>query len=359
MPRNFFSTYKDPEKVKLTEYVIFRKVSHSISQNLQGSSKKDLALSATNQVVTVAGGISTGTTVALIAGASTTAFAVAVTGPLAAAILGVGALALAGGITIKGLYSNRDGAHEKLQRHVWSLIDDVSPEEPIWQGGNRRDSNGNDLGPTTEQQAEKNMDEARQAALYLMQEGQAQFNLMGSKLKAAQQAFDNWWANYDRLIVQFIAVPPAQASASQKAMNDWEAAAAAPRTRAPIETRIRNLLIDANKAKSALADASKQGGALFEYMRCVVQTGNYLQCARIVHYSTFVKLNKKSKITVQNHQAQPGPTLTKDTGDMLMDWDMTPAIRETFQQRSDRKTMAETGINALEAFCTTNHIRMS
>lgn len=358
---NEFSKFKETKNTKLTEHVLFRKVGHSISQSLSGTDRPDKALSVANQSINVAVGLSTGATIAVIAGASTGAFVAVVAAPLAAAIIGVGALALAGGVTIRSMYSDRDGAHEKLEPHVWSLIDDIPPEKPIWEG--KPWVNGVEGAQAiTAGEAEKNMDTARQAALYLMTEGQAQFKVMGPKLKTAQDNFDAWWnGTYEPLISDFVVESSPGYKQNATDMRDYAASNNASKIRK--WDRLSASAKKDNKIKKAYADASKQGGALFEYMRCIVQTGNYLQCANIVHYSTFVKLNKKSnfqssQITDLAGTLHPAvlaiTTLKTDPGDMLGHWDMTTPIRVVFAHRSDRIKLAKTNMKKITDFLAAN-----
>ncbi len=361
MPINEFSKFKEKEQTKLTENVFFRKVGHSISQNWHGSGKTDKALTVASQSVNAATALSTGATIAIVAGATTGAFVTVVAAPLAAAIVGVTGLGLVGYMTARSVYSDRDGAHEKLGPHVWSLIDDLPPEKPIWEGAACINGTIQAQSISTKD-AEENMDTARQVALYLMTEGQAQFKLMGPKLKTAQDNFDTWWNQiYEPLITDFVVETSIGYRRNAMDIRDYSTSPDNA-SKARKWDRLKTSAEKANKANKAYTDSSKQGRPLFEYMRCIIQTGNYLQCANIVHYSTFVKLNKKTNFQssavktgqgIQHASVSATTTLKTDPGDMLIHWDMTTPIRETFTHRSDRIKLAKNNMEKITNFFTT------
>jgi hypothetical protein len=199
----------------------------------------DFVLIVVDQTVLAVGTISASCTIACAA-AATGAFAVAASGPIAAGALGAVGLFLAA----KSTYSNRESAHDALQPHVWSYIDDVAPKKLI---------------------NPENADDVSAAAMSLISDGVPQMKLMDSKFQTAENAFNDFWRSYQE---------------SSRALTHLST-----RTKPQIE-RMERILIAAynnnRKRNKILENAFNPGGAVYDFMRRLMHFGNYMQAPIVV-----------------------------------------------------------------------------
>lgn len=236
MPRNTtFGKFKDSGAISVTTR---RRVGHSLTQKFKSMTKREGAWEAADKAALAGGTISASCTIACAAGA-TGAFAVAASGPFAAGALGVVGLFLAA----KSTYSNRDKAHNTLQPYVWSYIDDEAPKLII-------DPIRSDVGA---------------AAMSLICDGQAQRKLADGKYRAKENAFNDFWNEYQK---------------KSMALN-----ALSGKTRQQME-RMESILVAAyrnNESRQKLLEkAFTPSGAAHEFMRRLIHFGNYMQAATVV-----------------------------------------------------------------------------
>jgi hypothetical protein len=364
MPANYFTTFTEQNGIKLSGRS--RKVWHSLTNSMTSSSNG----TKTEQFLSVGAGVVAGTAntmvVASIAGSaatlgglvSTTAMGGAlgalgfttgtlsisvavVCGPATAILLGVGSLAY----LAYNKYSDREGAHERLRPYVYNLIDDVKPAHNLWEDSNT---------PVQKQ----HLANATSAALYLLKEGDSQYQLMGKKLQDAQATFNTFWngelnhaltqlANFDNEKLPDLKI---HVNYSGEDMRD-------PVKRGNYNKGI-DLAIALDKARKYKASvwpaAIVQDGAVFEFMRRLIHLGNYLQASAIVHYATFKTLNNRNPqgfispsiaATQPNLNppliapglAQPAIVLQAnapitDPGDLLLLWESTGILRAKFTE---------------------------
>ncbi len=258
--------------------------------------------------------------------AAGTAFVVAVGGPQVAVTAGVLGLAL----MVREAYSNRDKHHEKLIPYVWSLIDDVSPRINILTSGQSGD-----------------LDSAANHALYLMKEGAAQFEGMGSKLKAAEDKFEKFMKDYFALTVA-LNFKKNDKWVGTILMDEWKVKrnAAPPSQQGAYDDQAIKAFETFNKAKIAgekmWGDAFKQGNPIFEFMRRLSHVGNYFQCAHIINVATFTRL---------------GNSAAWVNADPLAQWTGTAYYRDRLKKISDLKKEADDNYAAFSVFMTSNNIR--
>ena len=112
----------------------------------------------------------TGAAVAQVGGALAVGFVGAVGAPVIGMVAGVIGI----GLLVWNTYSDREQLHSDLLPYVWNLIDDTPPSLPL--------------------SVMENLETAAGIALGLMDDGPAQFKLMGQKLKAKEDAFEKFWA---------------------------------------------------------------------------------------------------------------------------------------------------------------------
>jgi hypothetical protein len=234
MPENTtFSPFKTPGSTNVS---MTRRVRHSLSQKFQSMTRGESALEAADKVALVGGTISASCTIACAVGAAG-AFAVTASGPIAAGALGAVGLFLAAEST----YSNRESAHNALQPHVWSYIDDEAPKSI-------NDGNAKDVGA---------------AAMSLISE--PQMKLRDGKFQTAENAFNDFWRSYQE---------------SSRALTHLST-----RTKPQIE-RMERILIAAynnnRKRNKILENAFNPGGAVYDFMRRLMHFGNYMQAPIVV-----------------------------------------------------------------------------
>lgn len=366
MPANYFTRFTAQNGIKLNGKK--RKVWHSVTNSMTSSSngtKTEMgksiaagtAAAAANTMVvasivgsaaTIGGLVSTTAmtgvlgTLAFTTGAFSMTVA-AVCGPATAILLGVGSLAY----LAYNKYSNREGAHERLRPYVHTLIDDVPPTHNIWAN-------------TTTAEQKQHLATATSAALYLLKEGDSQYQLMGKKLQDAQATFNTFWNNeLITALTQLADFNNADLAVLIKAVsyNPTGALAGADVKLDALNKCIAlaRALDKAQKYKDSVWPAAiVQDGAVFEFMRRLIHLGNYLQASAIVHYATFKTLNNRNPqglITppivatppnlnpplIAPGLAQPAIVLQAnapitDPGDLLLLWESTGILRAKFTE---------------------------
>lgn len=195
----------------------------------------------TGELVLGTGGMVVGAmAIAGYAGAATAA-AAAFSGPQAAVSAGVIALVF----LAKSAYSNREAAHAELTKYGWSLIDDDPPAKSL---------SGADL------------HNAADAALTLIQDGQNQIVLMHNKLLAAKNDLDSFNNRLLSTLSGIDSINPQDPNGPQ---------------------RRTTMLADCAKM---VEGGMEQGGAINEYVRRIVHTGNYVQAPHIYSLALREKL---------------------------------------------------------------------
>jgi len=245
----------------------FRKITHSAKNYFQSIDRSSFGFgSASTKVLeqagnfagtagAVAGGITLGMTEAAIAGLAGAGFLAAVAGPQVAVTAGVVGLAL----LVKGTYSNREAAHIALSKYVWNMVDDQPPSVNL--------------------DTADRLNDACDAAMTLLDDGKNQIKLLGSKYTAAKIKMDvlhqnmTTWSNEYRAKLTLYNTTTDPAIKTQAGKD---------------KDKIRD------KFKDIWAKESKQGGAIFEYVRRTSHTGNYIQAAHIVALAMKEKLNTGS-----------------------------------------------------------------
>jgi hypothetical protein len=258
--------------------------------------------------------------------AAGTAFVALVGGPQVA--IGAGVLGLV--LMCKEAYSNREKRHEELIPYVWSLIDDAPPRINILTSGQSDD-----------------LDKAANHALYLMKEGAAQFERMGSKLKTAEDKFEKFMTDYFALTVALNFKQNGK-WVGTVLTDEWKVKrnAAPPSQRGAYDAQAIKAFDAFCKAKIAgdkmWGDACKQGNAIFEFMRRLSHIGNYLQCGHIINVAAFKRL---------------GSGATWVNADPLAQWTGTAYYRDRLKKISDAKKEADQNYDAFSVFMTSNNIR--
>ncbi|WP_152522564.1 hypothetical protein [Sphingobium ummariense] len=213
-------------------------VPHPHRQGMAAAMKgfgSDQMMGAGGHIANVTGlGLGTGGMVVgamTIAGAAgaTTLSALTVAGPQVAVTAGVLGLVLAA----KALYSNREAAHAELTGYCWSLIDDEAPK-PLTAAG---------------------LKTASEAALTLIQDGQDQMILTAEKLRSAAHKLDIFNDSLEASIAELGRMDPNKVAVQQRILKEKVNAGLAP------------------------------DGAIREFARRVVHTGNYIQAPHIYNMS--------------------------------------------------------------------------
>ncbi|MEY3288447.1 MAG: hypothetical protein RLZZ419_689 [Pseudomonadota bacterium] len=395
MPENFLSTFKDPAKIKLGGFLwgAGRRVKNSAVQNVRGMSGKDKVVGTVNTGLGITGGVLGGYATALAVGAGSATFFMAL--PVTGAAAGLAAFGAFTYLTVNSMCSNRDAAHEKLAPFVWSLIDDVGPAEDKGIYGNDRKllKNG-----TATYNAKGNLKEAGAAAIYLVTQSQSQYSDMARKFETTNKKFvefhNKWFINklpatdslYGQLQkafapLDFTVSPPIAAHTpgtgslyqdayafSHDSINImvfkgikpiWKPSATyaeIAQTWTPTQKKLLKEIV------TELGKATKQDGAVFEYMRCLLQLGNYLQSPLITHMVTFAQLNEQRGEIIKKAPARPhtlkgvpvqqGNEYIDDPHgiggkDMLGYWDQTDAIRAQVKEVADALGEAQIFMNFL------------
>jgi hypothetical protein len=257
--------------------------------------------------------------------AAGSAFVAAVGGPQVAITAGVMGLAL----MVREAYSNREKHHENLIPYVWSAIDDVPPKINILASGQSG-----------------HLDKAANQALYLMKEGAAQFEVMGKKLKAAEDKFEKFIVDYFALTLALNAKQNGK-WVGTALTDEWKVKrnAVPPSQRGAYDDQVIKAFEAFDKVKIAgdkmWGDACKQGNAIFELMRRLSHVGNYLQCAHIINVATFTRL---------------GSGIPWANTDPLAHWTGAPYYRARLKKISELKKEADENYAAFSTFMTTHSI---
>ncbi len=335
-----FSKYKEPHGVQLSNWGSFaRKIFHSTSQSTSAfwtkPSKKEVATGAVNVVGNVGGVIGLGAGIAALCGeaaliaAGTAGFVAAVGGPQVAITAGVIGLAL----FVKSVYSDRESIHEQLTPYLWSFIDDVAPPKQI--------------------SSPELLKEAFGHALNLMTEGPAQFKLMGTKLKTAEENFERFYLDlckgYDKILYKSDKRPQESLFAVWKVQ--WAALTPASKKACADEILSKYSEISQiwDEGKKKLETAGAQGGAIFEFMRRLVHMGNYIQCAHLIHEGTFHVLKNNTNAVAVDGAGR----------DILKDWTGAAYYRERLKKVSEYLQDCERHFLILQALATEADIARS
>ena len=256
----------------------FRRVGHSGQQWFTSIDRQSFGFAKTSEQALNAAGTFAGTagavSGAVAIGMSTTAatavvgagFLAAVAGPQVAVTAAVVALA----VLIKGAYSNREAAHKKLLKHVWTMVDDTPPE------------------PWTQD----SLNECSEAAMTLMEDGKNQIKLLGSKLEAAKARFMLFNKELEDLDAA-----KSREDAIVKTPGPQAARAAAKQR------------MDRHQAsmEAAWRKAISSGGAVADYVRRISHTGNYIQAPHIIAIGMKLRMAGGFGATVP-----PLPTVSSD-----------------------------------------------
>lgn len=260
----------------------FEKIGHSASNKAssfwQNSSKADKAVAGVEVASGVGGvmGLGAGAAV-LVAEASAAAvgaagFVAAVGGPqiaITAGVIGIGLL-------VYSSYSNREQLHEDLLPYVWNLIDDTPPSLPV--------------------SIMENLDAAAGIAIGLMDDGPSQFKLMGQKLKSKEDEFEKFWANEIAPIINYfekksLSEPRPDETRILRLIRVWNTFPAARGSNKNIlAMTYREAAMNFEKMTNIIKEAEQQGGEIFEFMRRLVHTGNYIQISNLVYRGSLSKL---------------------------------------------------------------------
>lgn len=277
-----FSHFAKVKGVQLNAFgSVFRKIGHSGSNKAtsfwQNSSKADKAVASIEVVSGVGGviGLSAGAAViaaeaaAVVVGSA--AFVAAVGGPqiaITAGVLGIGLL-------VYSSYSNREQLHEDLLPYVWNLIDDTPPSLPV--------------------NVMENLDAAAGIAIGLMDDGSSQFKLMGQKLKSKEDQFERFWANDIAPIINYFeklsATNPSETQI-RRFIRIWtsEGPVFKQRNKHIMSAYFRKSAMYFEQMTNHISEAEKQGGEIFEFMRRLMHTGNYIQISNLIYRGSLSKL---------------------------------------------------------------------
>jgi hypothetical protein len=250
---NFMAENKTFTPLLEAEVSNLRRVSSSFTNWFSSIGRDSFtAENAFDTTMNVAGNASG--TLGLVAGAATIAGSAVAGGAFLAACAGPQVAVTAGvlGIVVlaKQTYSNRESAHRALAPLVWNLVDTQAPS--ACGGGNVQS-----VVYTADQ-----LNTGASAALELLTDGQNQLKLLGEKLKAADIKFQE----FNTLILN-------DQKRADQLTNRFNA------SRLPAERKA--LRVEYSQIKSKTIEQWKtnaeSGGAIFEYVRRLSHTGNYLQ----------------------------------------------------------------------------------
>lgn len=228
-----------------------RRVGHSASNffsgtydRLAGNSWQQNAVSAV-ETGNVAAGIMVTAASAAAAASCTAAFTAAMAGPQAGVTLGIMGLVL----LAKEAYSDREAAHDAIQPHVWSLVDNVPPASV----------------PDSAQ-----LKQLAAACLTLQEDGKNQFGLILSKYN---DRHDRYIQHIKKITTQI------------DRRNSLDSQARSP----------NRLLTNTHRQKQAAAareahqeavrlieEGQRPGGAIWEFVRRCTHISNYIQASEIV-----------------------------------------------------------------------------
>jgi len=240
---NYFSQYKDGD-LKLGWRAMHRKVGHGARDAFKVATKADMATAGVSTGANAATMMNTSASVAAIAGSSAKAV-VAITSPI---------FGLASGLVTLGLlaydtYSDREKRHLHMAKYLPSLIDSNLPEENFFTTNNQ-----------------KVIEKVCADALYLLKEGPNQYQRMAGKFQLAYKKFVDF---YTRNLIT--------------PKKEW-----APQ---PIDDGEKEMF-----RSRWIESASRRDEVVWEYLRRLIHTGNYLQCGAVINHATFKKLGVKDDI---------------------------------------------------------------
>jgi DNA-binding ferritin-like protein (Dps family) len=244
---NYFS------ELKTGEVSGGRRLGHSFTQGVHGDLRRFAGEKAVHEVGSAVEaadfvGKAVGGTVVLTAdalqwakaAAAAVGVVAAMAGPQAGIVLGVvGLLSL-----VHGTLSDRESAHKKLAKYVWTMVDTDKPELDICSGT-------------------ENLFKAAEAAATLLNDGKNQIALLPDKLKKAEDGFKNFVTKFRDLNKDF-----------------YNAVGHLCRTKG--EGELENARALRSSINKMFDENSKPGGAAFEYVRRLCHTGNYLQAPYIL-----------------------------------------------------------------------------
>ncbi len=336
MPNTFFfSNYIQNKATNISHTTSpIRKITHSFAQGgkhmasnfassikapFTGSNKlsgaANLGLEAANKA-NIAGGFLVGATATAAIAGSTAAFVAAVTGPQVAVTASVIGLA----IMIRDAYSNREAAHEALRPYVYNLIDDTKP-------------------------VSNNYLAAAAPAAYLLQEAKAQLDQMGQKLQERENQFIEFVKQYTPLLGVLTNFSGNTWPGDDIMRQFRNRNMVPPSDRVRLDHQLDNLIDECNKANTAadelLKVATREGGAVFEFIRRLEHVGNYLQCCSILDKAMFMKLSS------QHNNMSTGI-------DPLLAWSGAQQYRKTFKDLGDKMESAQKNFQALSRFYDVN-----
>jgi len=195
----------------------------------------------------------------LVAGAATIAGSAVAGGAFLAACAGPQVAVTAGvvGIVVlaKQTYSNRESAHRALAPLIWNLVDSEAPSAC---GGGHVQS----VVYTADQ-----LNTGASAALELLTDGQNQLKLLGEKLNAADAKFKA----FNQLILD-----------DQKKLEILVNRLLVARTPAEVKTLKEEFKKMKIKNLEQWKTNAEPGGAIFEYVRRLSHTGNYIQAPHLL-----------------------------------------------------------------------------
>lgn len=267
-----------------------RRVTHSLTNWFQSIDRSSFSVSNITGQSLGAFGNASGT-LGLVAGVATVAGSSIATGAFLAACAGPQVAITAGvaGIVMfaKSAYSNRDQAHQVLSQYIWNLVDDQPPPQSL--------------------SDPKNLAKAADAALTLLNDGQSQLKLLPKKMETATARFNTFHTSL------------AQIEAEITTLNNRKASA----VRNPSQMALIDKELQKKKAslREKLEKSMKDGGELFEYVRRLSHTGNYIQAPLVVAYSIKVSAeggNSQSPSAMQTDYFANSPLA--QSRQLLMDY---------------------------------------
>ena len=146
-----------------------------------------------------------------------------------------------------------------------------------------------------------NLDKAATIAIGLMDDGPSQFKLMGQKLKAKEDAFEKFFKDDLGPIINFFeSIPTKDARPDEtvvlRVVRVWNTLNPAQKTRQKplLIQKYREAAMNIGKMNNIIKVAEQQGGAIFEFMRRLVHTGNYIQISNLVYRGSLSKLGAET-----------------------------------------------------------------
>ncbi len=247
MPKNLFSAMVRGEVDN------WRRIGHSASDYVRSIDRSSLGLVSTpEQVINaaglfagtaggVAGGIALGMSQAAAGAVAGAGFLAAIAGPQVAVTSAVVGLVF----LVKGTYSNREAAHRALYDYTWNMVDDQPPTKGL-------------------RFTKEELESACDAAATLLDDGKNQIKLLGTKLQEAEKKFTQELAKLEKLYVRY-----------ETEMFQLKRLGASNLS----STELLRIRAEFDKLWKK---ETKSGGAIFNYVRRLSHTGNYIQAAHLV-----------------------------------------------------------------------------